>query len=69
MFGCELPVAAKKFPALSELVVHGSNGMVFDTAEELSNCLEKWFNEFLSKNYFERNKSFKENVKKMKEES
>ena len=69
MFGCELPVVAKKFPALSELVVHGSNGMVFDTAEELSHCLEEWFNEFLGNKYTKRSKAFKENVKKFKEES
>lgn len=69
MFGCELPVAAKKFPALSELVVHGSNGIVFDTAEELSHCLEEWFTEFLSSKYIKRNETFKENVKKFKKES
>jgi hypothetical protein len=35
MFGCGLPVAAKGFPALPELVKDGINGMIFNTSEEL----------------------------------
>eukprot|EP00933_Yihiella_yeosuensis_P018016 TRINITY_DN14955_c1_g1_i1.p1 TRINITY_DN14955_c1_g1~~TRINITY_DN14955_c1_g1_i1.p1 ORF type:complete len:492 (-),score=77.91 TRINITY_DN14955_c1_g1_i1:66-1541(-) len=39
MFGAGLPVCAKNFPALPELVVHGENGLVFDSTEELSDSL------------------------------
>ena len=43
MFGCELAVSAKRFPALEELVVDDHNGMVFDTSEELGMQIKKWF--------------------------
>jgi hypothetical protein len=36
MFGCGLPVAAKGFPALPELVKDGINGTIFHTQEELA---------------------------------
>jgi beta-1,4-mannosyltransferase len=36
MFGCGLPVAAKGFPALPELVKDGINGMIFNTPDELA---------------------------------
>ena len=69
MFGCELPVAAKKFPALPELVVNNHNGMLFDTADELSNCIQQWFHHFPNNEYQERNRGFVENVKKFKRQS
>ena len=50
MFGCGLPVAAKKFPALSELVQDGVNGMVFEHTEELSEQIANWFQGFPSRN-------------------
>jgi hypothetical protein len=37
MFGCGLPVAAKGFPALPELVKDGINGTIFNSPEELAN--------------------------------
>ena len=43
MFGCGLPVAARRFEALPELVRDGENGMVFDDAGELSDQLLEWF--------------------------
>lgn len=41
MFGCHLPVLAKKFNAITELVEDGVNGILFDTDEELSDALIK----------------------------
>jgi beta-1,4-mannosyltransferase len=35
MFGCGLPVLAKGFGCIDELVKHGENGLVFDSGEEL----------------------------------
>lgn len=35
MFGCGVPVLAKGFKCLDELVKDGRNGLVFDTGEEL----------------------------------
>ena len=46
MFGCGLPVVAKKFDALPELVKDGINGILFDTPEELSDKIVQWFEEF-----------------------
>jgi beta-1,4-mannosyltransferase len=36
MFGCALPVCARRFSCLNELVRDGVNGLSFDTADELS---------------------------------
>lgn len=35
MFGCGLPVLAKSFPCIAELVRDGKNGRVFETGDEL----------------------------------
>ena len=35
MFGCSVPVLAKGYRCLGELVTDGKNGLVFDTGEEL----------------------------------
>jgi hypothetical protein len=40
MFGCGLPVCAKSFACLPELVVHGTNGYTFDTSDELKESLQ-----------------------------
>jgi hypothetical protein len=39
MFGSGVPVCAVGFPAIGELVIHGTNGTVFETSEELSGQL------------------------------
>ncbi|KAG0308699.1 hypothetical protein BGZ98_007170 [Dissophora globulifera] len=46
MFGCGLPVCAFNYPALSELVVDKSNGLVFENATELKSQLVQLFRGF-----------------------
>ncbi|KAF9415166.1 hypothetical protein BGZ94_000167 [Podila epigama] len=46
MFGCGLPVCAFNYPALSELVVAKSNGLVFESASELKTQLVQLFKDF-----------------------
>ncbi|KAI1321574.1 hypothetical protein EDD11_003054 [Mortierella claussenii] len=46
MFGCGLPVCAFKYPALAELVVAKSNGLVFENATELNSQLVQLFKGF-----------------------
>ena len=58
MFGCGLPVAAKGFPALPELVKDGINGMIFNTPEELANQICGWFKDFPTARYERRRRPF-----------
>ncbi|KAF9946541.1 hypothetical protein BGZ70_003168 [Mortierella alpina] len=46
MFGCGLPVCAFNYPALPELVVAKSNGLVFENANELKSQLVHLFKDF-----------------------
>lgn len=46
MFGCGLPVCAFNYPALPELVVAKSNGLVFESANELKSQLVHLFKDF-----------------------
>lgn len=46
MFGCGLPVCAFKYPALSELLVSKSNGLVFENANELKSQFVQLFQGF-----------------------
>ena len=62
MFGCGLPVAAKKFEAIDELVQHNGNGMIFETSEELSRSLVQWFSNFSSPSFREKDEKFRKNV-------
>jgi beta-1,4-mannosyltransferase len=39
MFGSGVPVCAVDFPALSELVQHNGNGMIFQNTQELEEQL------------------------------
>lgn len=41
MFGSRLPVLAIKFPCLNELVIHDSNGLVFEDADEFNSQLQR----------------------------
>ncbi|GMS89166.1 hypothetical protein PENTCL1PPCAC_11341 [Pristionchus entomophagus] len=41
MFGCGVPVLAKKFPAIGELVRENLNGHLFDTSDDLTELLVK----------------------------
>ena len=45
MFGCGVPVLAKRFDALPELVNEGVNGRAFDDAEDLAQMLTGLFTE------------------------
>lgn len=46
MFGCGLPVCARAYPCLQELVHDGKNGFVFQDHLELSNLLSFYFDGF-----------------------
>lgn len=39
MFGCHLPVLAKRFEAIGELIFEGQTGITFDTPNELKQKL------------------------------
>lgn len=41
MLGCGLPVLALRYPCIGELVVEGETGLLFDTAEELADAMER----------------------------
>ncbi|WWC63065.1 uncharacterized protein I303_105664 [Kwoniella dejecticola CBS 10117] len=46
MFGCQLPVLARGFSCIDELVKDGQNGRVFDTGEEMGEQLINVIKEF-----------------------
>ncbi|KAG4302470.1 hypothetical protein PCANB_001313 [Pneumocystis canis] len=41
MFGCGIPVCAVEFPALSELVKDGKNGIIFNSSTQLADSLKQ----------------------------
>ncbi|CAD5222080.1 unnamed protein product [Bursaphelenchus xylophilus] len=47
MFGCGLPVLAKRFPAIDEQVQDGINGRLFDTANQLKSFIIEIAGEFV----------------------
>eukprot|EP01120_Amphizonella_sp_Union-15-10_P015348 TRINITY_DN788_c0_g3_i1.p1 TRINITY_DN788_c0_g3~~TRINITY_DN788_c0_g3_i1.p1 ORF type:complete len:478 (-),score=53.93 TRINITY_DN788_c0_g3_i1:32-1465(-) len=46
MFGCHLPVCAKKYECIEELVLNQKTGLLFSTAEELAEQLLRLFAHF-----------------------
>ena len=66
MFGCGLPVAAKNFQALPELVKDGINGVLFDTSEELSERIVKWFEDFPTVSYERRRRPFANHIERFR---
>lgn len=49
MFGCQLPVCAYNFNCLNELVVHDTNGLIFNNSKELAEQLYTVFHAFPKK--------------------
>ncbi|KAG5519577.1 hypothetical protein PMAC_001732 [Pneumocystis sp. 'macacae'] len=43
MFGCGIPVCAIEFPALTELVKDGKNGIIFNSSTQLADSLKRLF--------------------------
>lgn len=62
MFGCGLPVAAKRFAAIGELVKDNENGVTFETSEDLAKVLIDWFNHFTEESFREKNVRYRNNV-------
>ncbi len=46
MFGCGLPVCAADYRCINELVVDGTNGLLFDSASKLAAQLVELFEGF-----------------------
>ena len=61
MFGCGLPVAAKGFPALGELVEDGKTGDIFETSEDLANIITSHFKGFPAKPS-QKNEMYRDNL-------
>ena len=66
MFGCGLPVVAKSFPALPELVKDGINGILFDTPEELGDKIVEWFEDFPNDSYERRRRPFARDLERFR---
>jgi len=59
MFGCGLPVAALRFPAIGELVRDGVNGRTFGTQADLADVLTEWFEGHGSEEYLAKAAKFR----------
>ena len=66
MFGCGLPVAAKSFPALPELVRDGINGLLFDTSDDLADKIVQWFDDFPNVSYERRRRPFYNHIERFR---
>ena len=66
MFGCGLPVAAKKFEALPELVKNGINGVFFETPVQLSDRIVQWFEDFPTVSYERRRRPFANHIERFR---
>ncbi|MBW0513903.1 hypothetical protein O181_053618 [Austropuccinia psidii MF-1] len=65
MYGCGVPVCARNFLCISELVKHGQNGLVFESPIELSQQLEDLLQGFTQSDSAESNSKSK--LTKLKE--
>jgi len=66
MFGCGLPVVAKSFQALPELVKDGINGILFNTPTELADSIVKWFTDFPNVSYENRRRQFANQIERFR---
>lgn len=66
MFGCGLPVVAKSFQALPELVKDGINGILFNTPKELADSIVKWFADFPNVSYENRRRQFANQIERFR---
>ena len=66
MFGCGLPVVAKSFQALPELVKDDINGILFNTPSELADSIVKWFIDFPNVSYENRKRQFTNQIGKFR---
>ena len=64
MFGCRLPVVAKHFPALGELVKDGFNGYHFNTSEDLATKIVHWFEDYPHPTYINRRRPFTQHLER-----
>lgn len=68
MFGCGLPVIARHYPTLDELVKVNINGLTFKSDDELADRLKSWFQGFpLSEVQCKRQEKFQDNLGKFRE--
>ena len=66
MFGCGLPVAAKNFQAVPELVKDNFNGVLFDNSDQLAEKIIQWFKDFPLDSYERRRRPFVKDIERFR---